>query len=821
MPPRDHAAQHRIATTPRTFRWRQLTISSKTLSEQELFDYGLKLHPPPPLHHPRPLHPGALRRQVPADHGGHRPGPRRGEGAFANDVVQAVLQSNVLVPAGSAQIGGTGTTCSSIPAPRPCKGSTTCVEGGGRRHRPARRRGRVRDGYAVQENVVRLNGEGPPTSPSSRRPNASTLAVVEAPVSRFPSFQAAAPEGMELKIDFDQSVFVRAAIENVLHEAALASVLVSLMILFFLGSLARAVLVMTSIPLAILVGLVGLFLSGQSLNLMTMGGLALAIGCWWMSHRRGGEHPSQNRHMGKPLTVAILDGAQQIAVPALAATLTICVVFFPVSSWRARPGSCSRPWRWAWSSRCSPRTCSRATLVPTLARILMEKEPSPPRRRDPRRALQPLRDRAFASFQEAVRPDASRGPPAPTLVLVCSGLVLAITAFLPFVVGLDFFPAVDAGQMRLHYRAPSERGWRTASAGWRAWSSVSTTSIPGDELETINSNIGCRSPSTTRSSRPNTGSQDADILIALKAKHAHREVHGERIRRELPDEFPGPPCTSSRRTSSPRCSTSASALPSTCRSMGLTWRPATRLPASCWARSGRSPGHRRAHSPGARVSGRCASTSTGRTLPRSDHRARRGEQSPGQPRLQLAGRALLLAQPQEQRELPVVCRLRSPRRFDPPRCSGCRSAAERADSSSTPTPGDTPNGGASYLGAVARLRPLRALDDQPRFGAAGGGRAGQRHRSRPGRCHARHPEGDPQPRQAAQGHPLTLARQSESMFAAFGRLASAWSWRSRWLYLLLVVLFQSFLDPFIILGGGPGRPGGHPSGCWRRPGRLP
>jgi len=131
------------------------------------------------------------------------------------------------------------------------------------------------------------------------------------------------------------------------------------MILFFLGSWRGAVLVMTSIPLAILVGLVGLFLSGQSLNLMTMGGLALAIGMLVDDATVEVENIHRNRHMGKPLTVAILDGAQQIAVPALPRRLTICVVFFPVVLLEGPPGSSSRPWRWAWSSRCSPRTCSR------------------------------------------------------------------------------------------------------------------------------------------------------------------------------------------------------------------------------------------------------------------------------------------------------------------------------------------------------------------------------------------------------------------------------------------------------------------------------
>src|SRR6266404_3210125 len=407
----------------------QLTISSKTLSEQEIFDYGLnfirlRLFTIPGLATPAPF--GGKSRQIMVD---IDPARVASKGLSPNDVVQSVLQSNVLVPAGPAQIGGTrydvllNSSPDTVQAfnemPVKAVDGATVLLGDV---------ARVHDGYAVQENIVRLNGRRATYLAILKKADASTLAVVEGARDQLPIIKAAAPQGMELKIDFDQSVFVRAAIQNVLHEAALASILVSLMILFFLGSWRGAVLVMTSIPLAIR---------------MLVDDATVEV-----------ENIHRNRHLGKPLTVAILDGAQQIAVPALAATLTICVVFFPVVLLEGPARFLFTPLALGVVISMLASYLLSRTLVPTLARILMEKEPLHPEGETLGARFNRWRDRAFASFQEAYGRTLAAVLQHRPLVLVCSGLVLAITAFLPFVVGLDFFPAVDAGQMRLHYRAP-------------------------------------------------------------------------------------------------------------------------------------------------------------------------------------------------------------------------------------------------------------------------------------------------------------------------------------------------------------------------------
>src|SRR5437016_7535090 len=469
----------------------QLTSSSKTLSEQELYDYGLnfirlRLFTIPGLATPAPF--GGKSRQIMVD---IDPARVAAKGLAPNDVVQAVLASNVLVPAGTAQIGTTeydvklNSSPDSVKAfndmPVKAVDGATVVLGDV---------ARVRDGYAVQANMVRVDGRRATYLAILKKADASTLAVVESAREQLPIIKAAAPEGMELKIDFDQSVFVRAAITNVLHEAVIASILVSLMLQFFLGSWRGAVLVGTSIPLAILVGLVGLFLGGQTLNLMTLGGLALAIGMLVDDATVEVENIHRNRHMGKPLTVAILDGARQIAVPALAATLTICVVFFPVVLLEGPARFLFTPLALGVVISMLASYLLSRTLVPTLARILMEKEDLDHQGPSFSARFNRWRDAGFGRFRDAYGRMLAAVLAHRGMVLGAAGLVLLCTATLPFVVGLDFFPTVDAGQMRLHYRAPiGTRIEETERQVARLEGRIQEM-IPPAELDTINSNIG-------------------------------------------------------------------------------------------------------------------------------------------------------------------------------------------------------------------------------------------------------------------------------------------------------------------------------------------
>ena len=309
----------------------QMTLSSNTLTEQQIYDYSLnfirvKLFTIPGLSTPGPF--GGKQRQINVD---VDPTLLAAKGFSLTDVVNALQASNVIVPAGTARLGGReyNVQLNSSPSsverfdtlPLGVFGGATVTIGDV---------GHVSDSFATQTNIVHVNGKRAVYLAILKHADASTLAVVDAARNALPEVQAAAPNGLTLKLDFDQSVFVRAAVENVIHEAIISSILVSVLILVFLGSWRNTVIVSTSIPLSVFAGIIGLFLTGHSINLMTLGGLALAIGLLVDNATVTIENIHRNLTLGKPLTIAILDGAGEVVQPLTVATLAICIVFFPV-----------------------------------------------------------------------------------------------------------------------------------------------------------------------------------------------------------------------------------------------------------------------------------------------------------------------------------------------------------------------------------------------------------------------------------------------------------------------------------------------------------
>jgi len=668
---------------------------------------------------------------------------------------------------------------------------------------------RVRDGYAVQANMVRIDGRRATYLAILKKADASTLAVVEGAREQLPTIKAAAPEGMELKIDFDQSVFVRAAIQNVLHEAVIASILVSLMILFFLGSWRGAVLVGTSIPLAILVGLVGLFLSGQTLNLMTLGGLALAIGMLVDDATVEVENIHRNRHMGKPLTVAILDGARQIAVPALAATLTICVVFFPVVLLEGPARFLFTPLALGVVISMLASYLLSRTLVPTLARLLLEKEDLHHEGAGFSARFNRWRDRGFERFREAYGRVLTAVLAHRPMVLGAAGLVLACTAALPFVVGLDFFPVVDAGQMRLHYRAPiGTRIEETERLVARLEQRIREI-VPPDELQTINSMIGVPiSYNLAFVQTDNIGSQDADVLIALKPKHRPTDEYMDRIRRELPDEFPGS-----------NLYFQPADIVSQVLNFGLPAPIDVQIEGPDVEQSfgvARELAGRMRHIPGA-TDVRIPQVLAHPALALDVDRARAAQigitqRDVANNLLVSLSSSTLVApsfwiNPKNNVNYFVVVQTPLRQVDSVPSLLGMPLGRNvQLVSSSVPTtPGDQPVGGASYLGAVARLRPAsglsminhvsvqRVVDVQA---SASGRDLGAVTRDIQKAIKSLPP--------LPKATRIHIRGQSESMFAAFGRMGVGLVLAIALVYLLLVVLFQSFLDPFIILVAVPG-----------------
>ncbi|WP_394838192.1 efflux RND transporter permease subunit [Pendulispora rubella] len=519
----------------------QMTVSSPTLNEQQLFDYGLnfirlRLFTVPGLATPAPY--GGKQRQIMVD---VDPSLTAAHGLSPQDVVTTLLQSNITQPAGSARMGNTefdvamNNSPDAIPdfnkMPIKTVGGAPVFLGDV---------AKVHDGFAVQNNIVRVNGQRATYLAVLKKASASTIAVVDSTKDLIPAIKAAAPEGMEIKLDFDQSTFVRAAIKGVLHEAVVSSALVSLMILFFLGSWRSVVIVSTSIPLAIFVALLGLYLTGQTLNIMTLGGLALAIGMLVDDATVEVENIHRNRHLGKPLTVAILDGAAQIATPALAATLTICIVFFPVVLLTGPAKFLFVPLALSVVFSMLASYLLSRTLVPTLARMLMDKEPLHADGNGAWDRFNRWRDRGFDRFQAGYTRLLSVVLNHRKFTIAIGLAVVLITLPLGKLVGTDFFPQVDAGQMQLHVRGPA--GMRIEETE-QLVSQVEQTIrevIPPKDLGNINDNIGMPTfYNLAFVQTDSVGGQDADVLVSLKEEHAPTAMYQSKLRTEFAKRFPG------------------------------------------------------------------------------------------------------------------------------------------------------------------------------------------------------------------------------------------------------------------------------------------
>ena len=529
----------------------QMTIESQSLPEQKLFDYGLnfiriKLFTIPGLSVPAPY--GGRQRQINID---IDPSALTAKGLSPADVVNALQAQNIILPAGTARIGKFeyNVGLNSSPSAVENFGQIPIKIVGGR---PVLMGdvARITDNYADQTNIVRVNGHRSTYLNILRKANASTLTVVESARNLIPEIKAAAPEGMEIRLDFDQSIFVRAAITSVVREAVIASILVSIMILAFLGSWRSVLIVCTSIPLAILVSIIGLKMTGNSINIMTLGGLSLAIGMLVDDATVEVENIHRNRALGAPtLTVAVLNGAKQIALPAIMATLAICIVFFPVVLLTGPARFLFVPMALSVVFAMLASYVLSRSLVPLLARLLMDKEPiegheheaPPPSNAFERRlaAFNEKREKWFARLQNryttllsallAVRPFALK---------IFFGL-LAVTIIVPFVVGMDFFPQTDTGIMKLHFRAPpGTRIEETEKLVEQVEKSIRSI-VPMKELETINAMIGVPiSYNLAFAPSDNTSSMDADILIALKQSHHATIRYVKKIRAALTSEFP-------------------------------------------------------------------------------------------------------------------------------------------------------------------------------------------------------------------------------------------------------------------------------------------
>jgi multidrug efflux pump subunit AcrB len=516
----------------------QMTLSSKTLTEQQIYDYSLnfiRIRPftIPGLSTPGPF--GGKSRQINVDLDQSR---LEAKGFSPVDVVNALQASNVIVPAGTARIGEREYNVQMNSSPSSVdrfnalpigvfNGAPVTIGDVGK----------VSDSFATQQNVVHVNGKRAVYLAILKHADASTLAVVDAARAALPEIQAAAPAGLELKLDFDQSVFVRAAVQNVIREAIISSILVSALILVFLGSWRNTVIVSTSIPLSIFAGIVGLFLTGNTINLMTLGGLALAIGLLVDNATVTIENIHRNQSLGKPLTIAILDGSSEVIQPLTVATLAICIVFFPVVLLFGVARYLFIPLAATVVFCMLASYVLSFTVVPAFARFLLAGDTQ---HHGPPRGFFGLFERGFNRFRDGYGRLLEGTLNHRAFVLFCAGALLVVSVGLSTVIGLDFFPSADVGLIKLHYRAPpGTRLERTEELVLQVEDRIRKI-IPADELDTINDTVGV--PSSFNLAfvpSDNVGSMDAEILISLKPGHHPSIDYIRSIRNRLPDEFPG------------------------------------------------------------------------------------------------------------------------------------------------------------------------------------------------------------------------------------------------------------------------------------------
>jgi len=521
----------------------QMSLSSDRHSESELYDYGIyrvrqQLAVVQGTTFPLPY--GGMARQVTVD---LDPEKLRAYNIAPQDVNAAINAQNLTLPTGTAKIGeqeysvGMNSSPPAIAALNdvPIKqvdGKTIFM----------RDVAQVRDGFAVQTQVVRENGRRGVLLTVLKNGNSSTLEIARRVKELLPSIQAAMPEGMKIQLVTDQSRFVEASIQSVLTEGAIAAALTGLMILLFLGSWRSTLIVTISIPLSILVAIIALSAMGQTLNIMTLGGLALAVGILVDDATVEIENIHRNIAMGKPLKRAILDGAQQIAVPAFVATTAISIVFLSVLFLEGAARYLFMGMALAVGISVMASYFLSRTIIPTLVMYLLRGEVE-----DHSETASGLFGRINAGFNR--RFESFRHGYVNLLdwalhhrksvFAVFAVAVVSAVALVPFV-GQDFFPSVDAGQIRMHVVAPPGTRIEETEKQFSAVARAVDQIIPSQERHSITDIVGIPDGINLAVTDSNIiSSADGEMLISLNENHKTETAeYVKRLRTELPSRFP-------------------------------------------------------------------------------------------------------------------------------------------------------------------------------------------------------------------------------------------------------------------------------------------
>ncbi|HEX3406668.1 MAG TPA: efflux RND transporter permease subunit, partial [Caulobacteraceae bacterium] len=537
----------------------QLALSSPQMTEQQLFDAGQNFI--------RPSLASVAGSSVPSPYGGRErqiqvdldPAALQSKGLSANDVANALSAQNQIVPAGTAKLGAFEYNVklnNSPDAVDELNGLPIKTVGGATIY--MRDVAHVRDGFPPQRNEVRVEGRRAVLMSILKSGSASTLAIIDGVKAALPRIEAGLPPSLKITPLNDQSIFVKAAISGVVKEGVIAAALTSLMILLFLGSWRSTLIIATSIPLAVLSSIALLSAIGQTLNIMTLGGLALAVGILVDDATVTIENINWHLEQGKAVRTAILDGAQQIVAPAFVALCCICIVFVPMFQLPGVSGFLFVPMAEAVMFAMASSFVLSRTLVPVMAMYMLKAHDAGHAQfaleghgsgaggpaRPPRNVFARFQhgfEQRFAAIRNGYRDVlalalARRRP----FVIGFLGFVLASFLLTPLL-GENFFPQVDSGQMTLHVRAPVGTRIEDTAALFDEVEAAVRQSIPPAELSSVVDNIGLPVSGINRA-YTNTGGigpMDGDIYISLAEGHLPTAGYVKTLRTRLPKLFPG------------------------------------------------------------------------------------------------------------------------------------------------------------------------------------------------------------------------------------------------------------------------------------------
>ena len=531
----------------------QLSLSSKTLPDTKLNDLGQNIiRPDLAIVHgaevPQPY--GGKPRVIMAD---LDPQALAARGLSPSDVSDALQRQNVILPAGDVKIGSKDYELSLNNSPNvidninafpvaQVAGKTIFM----------RDIAHVHDGFQVQTNSVAVDGKPGALITIRKTGGVSTLAVIDGVRAALGDIRKLMPSGVTIKPLFDQSIFVNAALSSVKMGGLMAAGLTALMILLFLGNWRLTLIILAAIPLSIITAVLALYVGGQTLNTMTLGGFALAVGILVDNGTVVIENIERHVSLGEPLAEAIINGASEVAVPTVLATLCICIVFVPVFLLQGTAKYLFSPLS---LSVCLSLLASLAlsfTMVPVLFEYLMRSHTSEPhdgeavkapiegQRRNPFMAIHVGFNHGFERFRNTYRDTLAWTLSEPLRTVLFFAVLIVCSLLLFPALGRDFFPQVDAGQMRLHVRAPpGTRLEQTQSDFARVEATIRGIAGNG-QIDTILDNIGLpySGMNIALSDSATVGPMDGEILVSLKHKHTPTADLVARLRRELPERFP-------------------------------------------------------------------------------------------------------------------------------------------------------------------------------------------------------------------------------------------------------------------------------------------